>query len=130
MNLRIIITDPKVLQQVYTDANKYHSKSSATRDALGLLARSSIIFQPTEEPDYHQKRKALSQAFFKKKITSLIEIIKSVTMKHLKDTDDQTEINLPMFTKDLQAKIIINIALGRGHEETKFPYENADGSIE
>ena len=35
-----------------------------------------------------------------------------------------------MFTKDLQAKIIINIALGKGLEDTKFPYENADGSVE
>jgi hypothetical protein len=98
---RIVITDPKVLSEVYTDMNKYHSKAKGTRDALGLLARSSIIFQPTEEADYHPKRKALSQAFFKKKITSLIEIIKTVTLKHLVDTDDQAEVDLPMFTKDL-----------------------------
>jgi hypothetical protein len=65
-----------------------------------------------------------------KKSTSLIEIIKTVTLKHLADTDSQKEVDLPVFTKDLQAKIIINIALGKGLEETKFPYENADGSIE
>jgi hypothetical protein len=57
-HVRLVVTDPKVLQEVY--ASKYHSKAKGTRDALGLLARSSIIFQPTEDGDYHRKRKALS----------------------------------------------------------------------
>ena len=74
----------------------------------------AIFWQATEEPTYHARRKTLATAFFKSKLPTLIEIIKEVTMRHLNDTDKDTEVNIPVFTMELQGRIIVNIGLGRG----------------
>ena len=47
------------------------------------------------------KRKALSAAFFKKKLSLIIEIVKEVTLDYLTETKDQTEIDLYQFTTEL-----------------------------
>jgi len=111
------------------DLNKFHSKHEDTKATFSLSMPKAIFWQATEEPTYHARRKTLSQAFFKSKLPSLIEIIKEVTMRHLRDTDKATEINLPMFTMELQGRIIINIGLGRGLSNIEIPHEDESGEI-
>ena len=40
------------------------------------------------------------------------------------------EVNLPTMTKDLQSRIIINVAVGKGNSEKKVNFETENGSIE
>jgi hypothetical protein len=45
----------------------------------------SILFQKTDHPNYVDKRKALSGAFFKSKLLGMTKIIKEVTLKEIKN---------------------------------------------
>jgi hypothetical protein len=71
----------------------------------------------------------MSTAFFKSKISNIVQTIKEMTVEHLKVNEKEGEINLPAFTMEMQAKIIVAIALGPGMYKTLFPYECEDGSI-
>jgi hypothetical protein len=55
----------------------------------------------------------MSTAFFKSKISSIVQTIKEVTIEHLKKHEEDGEIDLPPFAMELQAKIIVTIALGK-----------------
>lgn len=43
-----------------------------------------ILFQPSEAPRYHEKRKALSTVFYKSKIQTITECVKHVTMSEIR----------------------------------------------
>jgi len=45
----------------------------------------SIVFQQSDHPNYVDKRKALSGAFFKSKLIGMTKIIKEVTLKEIKN---------------------------------------------
>jgi len=45
----------------------------------------SIVFQQSDHPNYADKRKALSGAFFKSKLIGMTKIIKEVTLKEIKN---------------------------------------------
>ena len=51
----IIITDPRDSSQIYTDANKYHSK--VTNYPNKILAPTSIFFQKTSDQSYKPKKR-------------------------------------------------------------------------
>lgn len=108
------VNSPELAQVVYTDLNRFHTKHSDTKASFSLTMPKAIFWQATEEDTYHARRKVLSQAFFKSKLLTLIEIIKEVTMRHLNDTDKENEVDIPQFTMQLQGRIIINIGIGRG----------------
>ena len=80
------ITCPKVLQQIFTDVNKFHTKHENMRAIFSQISPKSILVQATEDKDYLPKRKALSAAFFKKKLSLIIEIVKQVTIGYLSET--------------------------------------------
>ena len=50
--------------------------------------RTSIVFQATDHPNYTEKRKNLSAAFFKRKLEGMTKIIKAVTLKEIKRIQD------------------------------------------
>jgi hypothetical protein len=85
--VQLFVTEPSVIQQVYIDANKFHTKHDFIRDFAALWCPTAIFFQKTEDKTYMPKRKLMSAAFFKSKLGSLIEIIKKVMYEHLKETD-------------------------------------------
>ena len=85
--------------------------------------------QATEDKDYLPKRKALSAAFFKKKLSLIIEIVKQVTIGYLSETKQKTEIDLYQFTTELMGRIIVNIAVGKGQAATLIDHEKEDGTV-
>ena len=125
----IYVIDPDVAQKMYTEVNRYQSKPQFMRDMFSKWAPSTIIFQKTEDPDYRLKRKTLSSAFFKSKTKFLVDIIKEVTLDFLKETENETEFDLPTFTNTLEARIIMNIGVGRDSSKALFPFEKTDGSV-
>ena len=110
--MQLFVTDPAVIQEVYIDVNKFHTKHDMIRDFAAVWCPTAIFFQKSEDKNYMPKRKLMSAAFFKSKLGSLIEIIKDIMYKHLRETHDQTEVNIAHFTMLQQARIIINIAVG------------------
>jgi len=86
---------------MFTEVNKFHTKHEDMRAIFSQISPKSIILQATEDKDYMPKRKALSAAFFKKKLSLIIEIVKEVTLDYLTETKDQTEIDLYQFTTEL-----------------------------
>jgi hypothetical protein len=44
----------------------------------------SILLQKSEAPNYNEKRKALSAAFFKSKLIGMTRIIKEVSLNEIK----------------------------------------------
>jgi len=49
-----------------------------------MLVKSPITHVHSHDPDYAPKRKSLSQAFFKKKIVLMTQIIREVTLDYIK----------------------------------------------
>jgi hypothetical protein len=70
-----------MVQEIYVDKNKYHSKHDRIKDLLSAWVPSSIFSTKTKDPDYAPKRKTISTAFFKKRLDTVTEIIKDVTYK-------------------------------------------------
>ena len=93
------------------------------RAIFSQISPKSILLQATEDKDYMPKRKALSAAFFKKKLSLIIEIVKQVTIGYLSETKQKTEIDLYQFTTELMGRIIVNIAVGKGQAATLIDYE-------
>ena len=91
----------------------------------------SIVFQPSEDPTYPEKRKALSSAFFKNKLLGMTQIIKEITLKEIREIQEKgkSEVSLAHLTLSLQSRIIINISVGMGYSKTMLDYEQADGKI-
>jgi hypothetical protein len=127
--VQLFVTEPSVIQEIYIDANKFHTKHDSIRDFAALWCPTAIFFQKSEDKTYMPKRKLMSAAFFKSKLGSLIEIIKDIMYKHLRETHDQTEVNISHFTMLQQARIIINIAVGKAGESLLIPYEEVGGEI-
>jgi len=125
----VYLLDPHVTQKIYTDANKHHSKPQLLRNVFARWAPTTINFQATADADYKSKRKVLSGAFFKSKTPFIIDIIKQVSIQHLRETAHEEIFDLPSFTNDLQARIIANISVGRKSAKTLIAYEQKDGSI-
>lgn len=65
------------------------------------MAPKSILFQPTESKDYALKRKAISSAFFKKKLALIAEYAKDHTLELLRETRSDDEIDIFKFTTEL-----------------------------
>ena len=83
----------------------------------------------SEDPEYKLKRKELSTAFSRSQIKDICETIKEITLKQLRATDSQKEVNLAEFTIELQGRIVVNVACGAGVSSWEVDYENKDGTM-
>lgn len=85
----------------------------------------SLLFDQTKDPVYIAKRKELSGAFFKSKLLGMTKIIKEVTLREIKAVQDSgtAQINVGDFIAKLQARIIINIAVGKGYSDELVDFE-------
>jgi cytochrome P450 len=91
----------------------------------------SILFQESDHPNYNEKRKALSGAFFKQKLIGMTMIMKEVSLRELKRLQDEnvSEVDLAQMTMDFYSKIIVNVCVGSGHSKMQIPFEKDDASI-
>ena len=72
--------DPKVVESMYTTKNKYFDKHPLIRDLSFELTGDSILFAETNQK-WRESRKALTPAFFKGKLISMMEIAKEAMRK-------------------------------------------------
>ena len=80
----MLIHSADLLQDVYVNKNSAVSKDWRGIWEFWSLMSQSILFQQTDHPNYVDKRKALSGAFFKSKLLGMTKIIKEVTLKEIK----------------------------------------------
>ena len=71
----------------------------------------------TEDPNYKLKRKALSAAFLKSKMDLIMHNIKETALQEfemLQAKGDVNEVDLNLYTKQVQSSIIVSIIIGPG----------------
>ena len=71
----VSVSDPAVVQDLYTTKNKYFDKAPLVKDVTYCLGGDSILFTETTQ-DWKDARKAMSPAFYKGKLEDLTEIAK------------------------------------------------------
>jgi cytochrome P450 len=87
---KIVFSDPEMVNEIYTIKNKYFDKHQKSKDLLGAIFGDSIIFARNDEL-WASKRKHLSVAFYKEKLTSMLQIMIIETLKYTKSWDNKTE---------------------------------------
>jgi cytochrome P450 len=96
-----------------------------------MIMPRSLLFDQTKDPAYIAKRKELSGAFFKSKLIGMTKIIKEVTLIEIKALQDTgaSSVDVGDFIAKLQARIIINIAVGKGYSDATVDFEEEDGTV-
>lgn len=81
------ISDPKIVQALYTTHNKYFDKHPIVRDVTLQLTGRSILFADSG-PEWRKRRSAFSPAFYKGKLIQMVELAKGsmrTTIQRWKD---------------------------------------------
>ena len=112
------IGDVKVVEAMYTTKNKYFDKHPIIGDLAFSLTGDSILFANTN-PDWRQSRKAMSPAFYKGKLESMVEIGKQAVVTTVKRFEQIAEKGNPKAEIDIMeeigmmtARILLVCALG------------------
>lgn len=82
------IRDPDMLQEIYVTKNKYFDKHPYLKGIFFPLLGESTLFEASNQ-SWAAKRKVLSTAFYKEKLTKMVVLIKEEVRKslaHWKDT--------------------------------------------
>lgn len=129
MAVQLWVADPNTVQKIYTDFNRFYSKYQIYPDLFQFYTPNGIFMTATTE-EYKQRKKFLSKCFFESKMPAINQMIKEVTLEYLRDTQDDTEIDVTIFMTKLQANVIEAISVGRATRDILIPFENEDGTIE
>lgn len=81
--LLLSVNSADMLDVIYIQQNKFHSKHHTSRDGFKTFLPSTIVFQASDDPNYTSNRKALSGAFFKSKLIAMTKIMKAVSLKEV-----------------------------------------------
>ena len=79
------------------------------------LIGANISSLETDNPTYKKKRKALSAAFFKTKMSTIAQLVKQValeTFAELQAQGDENVVDINSFTSKVQAHIIVSQLVG------------------
>lgn len=112
----IIIADPYILEELYVNKNKYFDKHTRIYDMMKPLMGESILLARSNEL-WQAKRKSLSTAFYKDKLSKMMDIIREVVTNYVKYMEKEfiqtgKPFNLAEKINELQVKIILNCAFG------------------
>mmetsp|Transcript_12867 Transcript_12867/g.16522 ORF Transcript_12867/g.16522 Transcript_12867/m.16522 type:complete len:299 (-) Transcript_12867:739-1635(-) len=112
------VCDVKVVEAMYTTKNKFFDKHPLIGDLCYCLTGDSILFAHTTD-DWRTSRKAISPAFYKGKLESLVEIAKTAmktTLDRFHKISDQNgpkaEVDIMEEIGLMTARILLVCALG------------------
>ena len=74
----IVVNDPEVVNELYVTKNKYVDKHEKFHNILKGFFGNSILFSPSTE-QWAIRRKHLSAAFYKDKLSNMLAMIISIT---------------------------------------------------
>jgi cytochrome P450 len=80
----LFFTRPELAEEVLLTKNKYFDKHPNVGDLVKRIAGDSIVFA-RNDLIWQQKRKALSAAMYKDKLKGMIEGMKGITLRVLKE---------------------------------------------
>ena len=98
------IADVKVVEAMYTTKNKYFDKHPIVGDLSFCLTGDSILFASTTE-DWRKSRKAISPAFYKGKLESLVDMAKIAVVKTVDRFDKISAAGGPKAEIDIMEEI-------------------------
>ena len=120
--------DPRVVEAMYTTKNKYFNKHPLIRDVSYILTGDSILFAETND-EWRASRKALTPAFYKGKLVSMLEIAKQAIRKTVKSLKKHVDANGPKAEIDIMeaistmmARIMLMCALGEDITDQSIDY--------
>ena len=91
----IIVTDPEIVNELYISKNKYFEKSDKMRRQLGTgFVGRSILFEPSNE-FWAMKRKRIASAFYKDKLTPMLQNIVALSNQQVKAWKSLSSANEP-----------------------------------
>lgn len=119
----VMFTTVESLQELYVTKNSQVTKYKNMRRNFRHIMDQSIILMDTDKPDYPEKRKALSGAFFKQKLQGITRIIKETTLDQIKqwqvEFGDAGEVDATQIMIKLYSSIIVNVSVGFGSKDIK-----------
>ena len=115
----LIISDPTIVEAMYTTKNKYFDKHPIIKELSYCLTGDSILFSETSS-EWRARRKTVSPAFYKGKLLKMIEIAREsvkITLNHFQglikeSKEPKTRINLINELSDMTVRILLMCALG------------------
>jgi cytochrome P450 len=128
----LLINSAEYLQDIYVNKNQFVDKDYGRGHESEPVLGESIFFASSHDPKTHERRKALSGAFFKSKLLPMTKVIREVTLKVIKNwqKDGDREINLADLTEELQSKIIITVLIGAEYQDHIMEHEDDNGKLE
>ncbi|CDW76273.1 cytochrome p450 [Stylonychia lemnae] len=124
---QIVVSDPDMLQELFVTKGKFVDKYSRLKVAMHKLTGESIIFEATTE-EQAMKRKRLSSAFYKDKMTLILKILVKKTydwVNILKQDvkDGKKEIELSKLVNDHITDCILTSVFGDTKLNKTLEYE-------
>ena len=111
----ICFNSSDALNDLYITKNAHFTKHEVMRDMERPQTKASMLRMDSDDPQYKKKRKAVSGAFLKSKMTMITNVVKRTILsaiQELQNKGDVNEIDLVKFTGLQQARVIIGILVG------------------
>ena len=77
----IFFNKPNYLEEIFVTKNAFYTKHEIERSMSRPLLFHNIATMETDDPSYKNKRKALSSAFLKSKMTEIIQMVKGTALR-------------------------------------------------
>ena len=111
------ISDPEIAQDIFVSKNAYLDKTLESFLMFKGIIGQSFIFAQNDET-WKIKRKAMAHTFYKDRLQSMLETLKSVLLKNFAawaakvDEKGFHEVNMATEFSDILARNIIHICFG------------------
>ena len=120
----LVINDPSLAQDLYVTRSKYFDKHVRSKDVFYELFGESILFDRSSEI-WAQKRKHLSVAFYKDKMTQMLKSIITITTDHTQKwktqfADKDIEMSISDNVKHLVMECIETCVFGKENANETF----------
>lgn len=132
----ILVNRPEAIEALCVTYNKYYDKHPQSADFAKRIVGDSILFAPSDLK-WQQKRKIMSSSLYKEKLRNMVEIIKEVTVRTLKDDwrnkmDEQGNnvIEIVKDSSNLIMKIVLSCLFGVKGGENRYVTQYYDGKKE
>ena len=125
----LFISDPLIVEAMYTTKNKYFDKHPIMKNLMYVLTGDSILLATTSA-EWRARRKALSPAFYKGKLVKMVEIARKSVQLSLdvldsllkESTEPRRQIDFIDQTSNMNVRIMLMCAFGEDMSQQQIDY--------